>query len=432
MVIKKGVIGFLAIFASCQVLAQTAPANATSTAEMEQMAGKMDEIRSSATNLVGHDFLEAIPANAEAAAQKYEPITTEITSLNRDVLRQGASIAQEYGAADWEHAEQLGQLGPDGGIDGATIDGQGQDDDVRYRIFVTQNMSDQELKSLVEMYRGRDDVALVFRGLKPGQRITAIQGLVYRLLSPIKDEDSLPNITMDPEPFKELGTNQAPVIAAYGDDKKLQAYALGLTSVEYIAERVAKGQRGNLGSFGPTVKVVEEDMIERMMRDAQNYDWEGASAHAMDRFWARTPVYNMPRVSENREFELDPSFEITQDIVTPGGQFIAHAGDRVNPLETAPFNQMLLFFDPADPDQVKWVKGMASSHPDLLVSAMATQLQTFDGLDGLGKVRDDIGVRIFQLPKEVQEKFNIQRVPTSVRASGTNFLIKEHVPSNLD
>lgn len=296
-------------------------------------------------------------------------------------------------------------------------------------IFISQAMPDAEVKALAQTYAGRKDVALVIRGMLPNQNISKVQSWIFKMLSPIDVGTLIPNINMDSQPFAELGVSHVPVIARYDDDGKVQAYARGMTSIGWIDDQVQKGAKGNLGSYGPVVQVAEEDIVEVMQKRAAQYDWKGAASGALDRFWAKTEKYDLPRTTARRTLVMDPTIEVQRTIRAPDGTVIAAAGDRVNPLEFMPFRSVLAFFDPADRDQVEWAKAVveASQAP---VTLMASQLRSLDGLEGLGQMSDEIGARIYKLPVEVRDRFNLQVVPTLVRASGPNFIIDEQLPSD--
>lgn len=413
MVIRSAILA-IGLAASGMVSAQSA----------DEIAKDMERIKENARSIVGEETLNAAERNIKAAGESHREEFSAIHSGAQDLFQQGVDLAKEMASSQYNAVAEQGQDLPSE----ALADKNG-DVPLRYMIFISQSMPDSEVKALAQTYAGRKDVALVIRGLLPNQNISKVQSWIFKMLSPIDVGTLIPNINMDSQPFTELGVSHVPVIARYDDEGKVQAYALGMTSIGWIDEQVQKGARGNLGSFGPTVQVGEEDIIEVMQKRAAEYDWKGAAEGALDRFWARTEKHDLPRTQVRRTLTMDPTIEVQKTISAPDGTVIAAAGDRINPLEFAPFQPVLAFFDPGDLEQVQWAKAVveASEAPVIL---MASQLRSLDGLEGLGRMSDEIGTRIFKLPNDVRERFNLQVVPTIVRAHGPNFIIDEQLPSD--
>lgn len=407
------------IFGLC--LAVSGVAHAQSA---EEIAQNMERIRENARSIIGEETLDAAQRNIKSAGETHADEFSAIHSGAQDLFQQGVDLAKEMASSQYNAVAENGQDLPSE----ASADKNG-DVPLRYLIFISQSMPDAEVKSLAQTYAGRKDVALVLRGMLPGQNISKVQSWILKMLAPIEVGTLIPNINMDSQPFTELGVSHVPVIARYDDDGKVQAYALGMTSIGWIDEKVQSGAAGNLGSFGPTVQVGEEDIVEVMQRRAAEYDWAGAAEGALDRFWARTEKYDLPRTQVRRTLTMDPTIEVQKTITAPDGTVIAAAGDRVNPLEFMPFQPVLAFFDPADVEQVQWAKAIVADS-EAPVILMASQLRSLEGLEGLGRMSDDIGSRIFKLPSDVRERFNLQVVPTLVRAHGPNFIIDEQLPSD--
>jgi len=422
--VRAAVLLALGMLMPTVALAQEAPESAA------EFAARIAEIRSSAPEIVGDETLRALPDAAQRGLEANPGLAEQVNESAGAVYQQGIELAKELAGPQYIAAEQNGSMGSSGLVDQATLEQQKADAELRFRIFITQAMSRDEVKALMEAYRGRTDVALVLRGMLPDQGLTQLQQWVANLLKPVEEGLPLPNVIIDPEPFNNLGVDHAPVMAQYDSAGKLIAYVLGMTSVDWLNDQVEAGARGNIGSYGSTVAVAEQDIIEVMQRRAERYDWAAAGDRALGRFWARTEHHELPRVTSPRQRTLDPTVEIGQTIQTPDGTVIARAGDRINPLEAAPFTQTLLFFDPGDAEQVRWAKAQVDVRKGMGVVAMATQLRSLDGLEALGKMSDSLGARIYALPRDVRDRFHVQRVPTLVRAEGLHFVIDEQRPSD--
>lgn len=393
--------------------------NRSSAPTIHELGEAVGRSRANAVDLIGQSLYEGLPARAEQARHDYAAELDQIRDRSLQVFEQGLELARELAGSQVQALEASGQM---------------QDPDEerwkhpQFRLFVSQSMPDQEVRSLLELSREDPSFVLVLRGLKPDQNITEVHRWIYRLLAPIREDEPMPTITIDPEPFNELGVDHVPVLAQYDRSGKLLGYALGMTSKSWMVDQTQSGRRGNMGAYGPTVQVAEVDILEVIKERAEQFDWAAASEGALDRFWARTEAHELPRTRRDRIRMLDPTFEITQTIVAPDGTVIAEEGERLNPLDAVPFISTLVFFDPADPDQARWAKDQVDRLRGTPVTVMASQLRSLDGMDGLARLSDQIGAKVFSLPQQVRDTFHIEHVPTLVTAVGREFQIHEQVP----
>jgi conjugal transfer pilus assembly protein TraW len=94
-------------------------------------------------------------------------------------------------------------------------------------LFVSFSLGDAALKSIFEEASGRDDVLLVFRGPKPGQKLPALMADLKRLLKGI---DPLPNIVIDPTRFQRWSVTSAPDIVVEQDGQS-RLHVRGVSSL---------------------------------------------------------------------------------------------------------------------------------------------------------------------------------------------------------
>lgn len=384
------------------------------------IARRASEITANATEIVGAETATNVLRVASEAKEQYKEETAEIVSHNEDIYRQGMKLAEEMAGSQMEASRQAGNLPSEQAAPNAK--------DVKYRIFVSQRMPTEEVRALVQAYADRRDVSIVVRGMLPGQKFLGLQQWVGKVMGKPDPKKPTAGISIDPQPYADLGINRVPAVARYDDNGKLLAFAQGITSTDWIEGQVKRGGRGNLGVHGPTQETAEQDMIELMKRAAEAYDWEGDRATALDRFWKQTEVHSLPRVTAPRVREMDPTFEVARTITAPDGQIIAKAGERINPLKYIVMNDYFLFFNPADPDQVSWAKAQVKANPGRTLTLMATQVRSLGGPDEMGQLADRIGARVFLLNGPIKERFSIERVPTLVRGENARLIIEEHVP----
>lgn len=410
--------GHIAAVAALLTVVVAAPLSAQDS--VLDIARRASEITANATEIVGAETARDVLRTASEAKEQYKEDVAQVVSHNEDIYRQGLQLAEQMAGSQMEAARQSGQLPSDQAAQSVK--------EVRYRIFVTQRMPTEEVRALVQAYAGRKDVSIAVRGMLPGQKFMGLQQWVGKVMGRPDPKAPPAGISIDPQPYADLGVNVAPAIARYDDNGKLIAFALGITSAEWIDGQVQRGGRGNLGTHGPTQEMAEQDMIEAMKRAAEAYDWEGDRATALDRFWKTTEVHELPRVTTARIREMDPTFEVSRTITAPDGQVIAKAGERINPLKYIAMNDYFLFFNPADPDQVNWAQAQVKANPGRNMTLLATQVRTLGGPNGLGQLTDRIGARVFLLSGAIKERFAIERVPTLVRGQDALLIIEEHVP----
>lgn len=115
-----------------------------------------------------------------------------------------------------------------------------------------------------------------------------------------------------------------------------------------------------LDALGPTYPIQERDMIEAIKARLESLKRSGRlgelekEAIARSRRSVEQPraVAGLTATRMPRTFYFDPSMRVPRDVVTPTGQVLARAGDRINPLDHIQLSNHLVFFDQRDPRQV--------------------------------------------------------------------------------
>jgi len=413
----------VSIVVAAAVLAVALPL-AAQDATFEDIAERSRQIRENAAEIVGQDTIEQLKEVNRTAAETYKADIAPITARNEEIFRKGVELAEELAGSHMAAARADGSLPskPDANEYG--------DVGTRYRIFISQKMPRAEIKALMQTYAGREDVALVLRGLIPGQKIGDLRRWMFDAIGKIEKDMPIANLNIDPEPYSALGTDQVPAVARYDEEGQLIAFALGTTGISWLEEQVGRGQTGNLGVRGPTIKVAEEDMIAAMKKRAEAFDWKAAGKNAVKRYWERTPKHDLPVSPRRRLRELDLTFEVSRTISTPDGQVVARQGERINPLQYMPFNQTLLVVDPADVRQMEWASAQLKALRGQRVTLLASQVRSFPTLSDLGKASTKLGTRIFLMSDELKKRFQIETVPTLIRQSGDKMLIDEQLPTD--
>ena len=119
------------------------------------------------------------------------------------------------------------------------------------------------------------------------------------------------------------------------------------------------------GQQGAVFAVAEADLLEvirtRLARLQATGAIDAANRALATRTVARvrrpTAVAGIVDVREERSWLIDPSITVGEDLRDARGRVVLRAGTRVNPLDTVPLRQKLVFLDGDDPAQVAWATG---------------------------------------------------------------------------
>jgi len=296
----------------------------------------------------------------------------------------------------------------------------------RYRLFVSQSMGEGAFKDVLALAERTPDLELVLRGVLPGQtlvqfyqRVTQIRGGAF------KEGDAIPRITIDPPAFLASAVQAVPQLERLDEAGATLASVRGVTEPDWIERELAGGKTGDLGAWGATTEIGELDMLEQFKAEAAKIDYAAIGEDARDRFWQRAAFLELPRATEPRVREVDPTIVVTDDVLTPDGYLIARKGDRINPLETIGFTQTLLVIDATDAGQVGFARTFASARPNEVVTVITTAIDRERSWDGFAELEHAIGRPLFLLFDDVRTTFKLERVPTVVVAKGNVFAVIE-------
>ncbi len=195
-----------------------------------------------------------------------------------------------------------------------------------------------------------------------------------------------------------------------------------LVMISLISNSFAK----DLGSFGETYTIAEQDFLEFIQSKAANFEQSGKSQavketmkQAAIRYRDRPPsVSGVTTAVENKTFDFDPSITLDHNIYGNGGQLIAVAGTRINPLVYVPLTKTLIFINSDDNKQIKWAAALDEKlkGKDKIILVDGSVLQAENSLNK--KVYFDQNGRI-------TTRFNIEHVPTTVVQNGIFLKISE-------
>jgi conjugal transfer pilus assembly protein TraW len=118
------------------------------------------------------------------------------------------------------------------------------------------------------------------------------------------------------------------------------------------------------GQHGAVFPIIEEDLLRVIQQRLLAMKASGAIDRANRRLVARTEarvrrparVPGISAATATRRWTIDPTIIVAKDLHDARGAVIVPAGTRVNPLDTVPLRQKLVFLDGDDPHQLAWAR----------------------------------------------------------------------------
>ncbi|MFK3888838.1 type-F conjugative transfer system protein TraW [Sphingomonas sp. NPDC079357] len=138
------------------------------------------------------------------------------------------------------------------------------------------------------------------------------------------------------------------------------------TILSLMSQAVSARDYGQQGAVFP---VIETDLLSVIQNKLATMQASGALDRANRALAARTEarVKRPPAVkgiipaSQSRSWIHDPTITVEQDLRDAKGRVVVARGTRVNPLDTVPLRQRLVFLDGDDPAQVAWATGRTTA-----------------------------------------------------------------------
>jgi conjugal transfer pilus assembly protein TraW len=288
-------------------------------------------------------------------------------------------------------------------------------------LFVSFSLGESALKGIFEEAAGRDDVLLVFRGPKPGQKLPALMADLKRLLKGI---EPLPNIIIDPTRFQRWSVTSVPDIVVEQESKS-RLHVRGVSSLSWLDEQIKAGKQGDLGTMGDVAEIVEIDLLEEIKRRMAAIDWKQKQQQAIARFWEQQKFEVLPVALEDRDRTVDLTITAPRDLTAPNGQLVIRGGQTVNPLNKLPFGLCLMVFDATVPAQVELIQHQSCRDKQARVMYLATSLPRQFGWDSLQRLETALQAQVYLLTPDVRSRFQLQQVPAIVEQVGNQLVVRE-------
>ena len=199
--------------------------------------------------------------------------------------------------------------------------------------------------------------------------------------------------------------------------RKIITFITIILAIGMHGEALAK----DLGKYGATYPITEEDAISQLKKAVAKYDWEKFKIKQKEKIKNFKPkdLVDLPVAKEDKVFKVDMTGAIKEDIIGRDGEVIYPKGYRYNPMEYVFMRRIIVFINGKDEKQIEWYK--KSPYP----ADMRTMLLITDGsyLDVRKKLNT---MTVYYANKEIIERMGIKAVPSVAVQKGTELEVQEY------
>lgn len=296
---------------------------------------------------------------------------------------------------------------------------------VRYQLYISQSMGRPALQTALAQAEANQDMVLVLRGLKRGQKFADIMKLVSDL-HVFKAGDAIPRIIIDPTQFTDNNVTVVPTLTKLDDNGRVVATVRGIANPRWLEDQVRSGRRGDLGRSGATETIDEIDMITLLQEQAKKIDFEAYGRKQLQEFWEKRDWTRLPTATKSRTRNVDPTVVMTETITAPDGTVLAYPGQRLNPFDVMPFNMKLLIINGSDDAQVAWARRQVLANEGKDVRIIATEFpMEKGGWEEYDRLILDVGRMVYLLEDHLKERFHIEKVPTLIEGGNRVLVVRE-------
>lgn len=176
----------------------------------------------------------------------------------------------------------------------------------------------------------------------------------------------------------------------------------------------------DLGNYGATYTIIEEDAIVQMKKAIAKYDWDKFEKKQIEKIKKFKPkdLVDLPAAKEDKVFSIDMTYTLQEDIIGRDGVVIYPRGYQYNPMEYVFMRRIVVFINAKDTRQMEWYKN--SPYPD----DMRTMLLITDG--SYLYVKNKLKTSVYYANREIIERMGIKAVPSVAVQKGTELEVREY------
>lgn len=296
----------------------------------------------------------------------------------------------------------------------------------RVLIFASLSIPAPTLRALLDE-ASAPNVVLILRGVPAGANL---QQTIMRLRALRPSDAAVPNVMLDPTAFLRFNVTTAPTFALIRGGREPPVIAEGAITVSWlrrVAANVAQGAE-HLGRRAESYEIAEPDFVLEMQARLAKIDWAAQREAAMRGYWAKHHEFvRLPDTRKSREYLVDPSVELTQDLEDAQGNRLMQAGQRFNPLDWVVLSKTLIVFRGTDPRQVHIAaqaarRAQSQGHGVILLT---TEIDAPRGWDHLSELERTLSGTVYLLPNTLAQQFHLESVPATIASQGKRLLVTE-------
>ena len=176
----------------------------------------------------------------------------------------------------------------------------------------------------------------------------------------------------------------------------------------------------DLGTYGATYAIIEEDAIGYLKKAIAGFDMEKFKKSQIEKIRNFKPkdLVDLPVASQDRVFKVDMTGTIPDDIVGINGEVIYPKGYRYNPMEYVFMRRILVFIDGRDERQIQWYK------KSLYTTDMRTMLLITDG--SYWEVKNKLKTMVYYAKRKIIDRMGIKAVPSVAVQNKTELEVREY------
>jgi len=183
----------------------------------------------------------------------------------------------------------------------------------------------------------------------------------------------------------------------------------------------------DLGTFGATYPIVEQDVMDRIQDYIAKQDWARKQEELRKK--ARNHIENyqpqglksLPVVTKDDSYSVDMTWTLPVDISDGKGGIIYPKGFTFNPLEHVYYTRTLVFIDASDKRQVDWL----AASPFLKKVDARILLTGGSYYEFMKKYKR----HVFYANRRIIDRLGIRAVPAVAVQQGTKMVVHEYAPN---
>lgn len=191
------------------------------------------------------------------------------------------------------------------------------------------------------------------------------------------------------------------------------------------------GQASDHGVVGQTFPIIETDLLSVIEQRLTKLQASGGIDRMNGEFARRaeakvrrpTPVAGITPATQARVWVFDPTIVIEKDVKDQKGNYVARAGQTVNPLDFVAMHQALVFVDGDDKAQMEWATSQYSDLKAKIILVSGSPIEEMTArkrrfyFDQEGRLTGKFGVR--HTPAVAEQDGKVIKV-SEIKLKGTS------------